>query len=116
MRARSRARPECVLGMELASALLAPSDGARGLEHRTEGRDQGGQRGRLEKVLDLLAACREVDASVEAVCVLVLEHRVRVVTEPRRPVQVALVPGRLAGRLRVALTTGASLSAVRVVG
>src|SRR4051794_20294999 len=89
---------------------------AGGLEDGTERRDQRGGRRRVEDVQYLVAAGGEVDAAIQPVGVLVLEHGVAVVPEPREPVEVALVPGRLAGGLRVALPVRASLSTVRVVG
>src|SRR5215207_10409647 len=90
-----------------------PRSWACGPEDGAERRDQRRQRRGVEDVLDSAAARGEVDAAVDAVRVLVLEHGVADVPEPGRPVQVPLVPG-LAIRLRAAITTRAALRAAWV--
>src|SRR5215216_2870575 len=87
-----------------------------GLEDGAERSDQLGRRRRVEDVLDVAAARGEVDAAVEAVRVLVLEDRVPEVPEPGCPIEVALVPGRPAAGLRIALPARAPLRPVGVVG
>src|SRR5947207_200033 len=73
---------------------------ALSVEDDSERGDDRGERRLEEHVHEVRAADREVDAAVEAVAVLVFEHRVGVVAEPGGEVEVALVAPRRAWILR----------------